>query len=95
MIRSVADKRTASVWADRLPKGCPSDLAKASRRKLRQLAAARSLDDLRKSPANRLASLSGDRPDQHSIPVNARWRLCFAWRDGDAYDVEIVHCDRG
>jgi toxin HigB-1 len=73
-----------------MPKGFPSDLAKVSRRKLRTLAAAGRLPDLRQPPANRLEALSGDRAGQHSIRVNDQWRLCFVWRDGDAYDVEIV-----
>ena len=90
MIRSFANKRTAAIWADRMPKGFPSDLAKVSRRKLRALAAATTLEDLRQPPANHLEALAGDRAGQHSIRVNDQWRLCFAWRDGDAYDVEIV-----
>jgi len=90
VIRSFADKRTAAIWADRMPKGFPSDLAKVSRRKLRALAAATRLEDLRHPPANHLEALAGDRAGQHSIRVNDQWRLCFAWRDGDAYGVEIV-----
>jgi proteic killer suppression protein len=90
VIRSFADKRTAAIWADRMPKGFPSDLAKASRRKLRALAAATRLEDLRQPPANHLEALRGDRRGQHSIRVNDQWRLCFVWRDSDAYDVEIV-----
>ena len=90
MIRSFADKRTAAVWADRMPKGFPSDLAKVSRRKLRALAAATTLEDIRQPPANHLEALAGDRAGQHSIRVNDQWRLCFVWRDGDAHDVEFV-----
>jgi proteic killer suppression protein len=48
------------------------------------------LKDLAAPPANRLEALKGDRRGQHSIRVNDQWRLCFVWRDGDAYDVEIV-----
>jgi toxin HigB-1 len=90
MIRSFADKRTAAVWADRMPKGFPADLAKTSRRKLRQLAAATRLEDLRSPPGNHLEALAGDREGQHSIRINDQWRLCFVWYDGDAHDVEIV-----
>jgi toxin HigB-1 len=46
--------------------------------------------DLQVPPANRLEMLSGDRVGQYSIRINDRWRVCFAWRDSDAYDVEIV-----
>jgi len=54
------------------------------------MAAADSLDDLRVPPGNRLERLRGDRKGQYSIRVNQRWRLCFAWRQRDAHDVEIV-----
>jgi len=73
-----------------MPKGFPSDLAKVSRRKLRMLAAATKLEELRQPPANHLEALAGDRAGQHSIRINDQWRLCFTWRDGDACDVEIV-----
>jgi proteic killer suppression protein len=48
------------------------------------------LSDLQVPPGNRLEPLSGNRAGQHSIRINDRWRLCFVWRDGNAYDVEIV-----
>ncbi len=41
-------------------------------------------------PGNRLEQLSGDRIGQHRIRINDQWRICFRWRDGDAYDVEIT-----
>lgn len=58
--------------------------------KLEILDAAERLDDLRIPTSNRLEKLSGDREGQHSIRINDQWRICFSWRDGDAYDVEIV-----
>jgi proteic killer suppression protein len=48
------------------------------------------LNDLRAPPGNRLEALSGDRRGQHSIRINQRWRICFVWREGNAYDVEIT-----
>ena len=51
---------------------------------------ARDLNDLRVPPGNRLETLAGDRKGQHSIRVNDQWRLCFVWRHGDAYQVELV-----
>ena len=90
MIRSFADKRTAAIWVDRVPKGFPSDLAGVARRKLRILAAAKELAELRALPGNQLEALRGNRTGQHSIRVNDQWRLCFVWRNGDAYDVEIM-----
>jgi len=59
-------------------------------RKLRMLDAAVGLEDLRVPPGNRLERLRGDRAGQHSIRVNDRWRICFRWRNSDAYDIEIV-----
>jgi proteic killer suppression protein len=50
----------------------------------------KTLQDLRVPPANRLEKLSGDRAGQYSIRINEQWRICFVWRDGDAYDVEIT-----
>lgn len=54
------------------------------------LDAATELDSLRVPPGNRLEALRGDREGQHSIRINQQWRICFSWRDGHAYDVEIV-----
>ena len=59
-------------------------------RKLQQLHAATVLEFLRIPPGNRLEALSGDRQGQHSIRINEQWRVCFAWREGHAHDVEIV-----
>jgi proteic killer suppression protein len=57
---------------------------------IRSFDAAKQLDDLRAPPGNRLEALRGDREGQHSIRVNDQWRICFAWREGEAWDVEIV-----
>ena len=65
-------------------------IAKAALRKLDMLDAACALADLRIPPGNRLEALSGDRQGQYSIRINARWRLCFRWRDGNAEDTAIV-----
>ena len=60
------------------------------RKKLLMIDAAGRLEDLRAPPDNRLEVLQGDRRGQHSIRVNDRWRVCFVWRDGSAWDVEVV-----
>ncbi len=59
-------------------------------RKLDQLEAAVSLDDLRIPPGNRLESLKGGREGQHSIRINNKWRICFEWREDGPHNVEIV-----
>ena len=51
---------------------------------------ARTINDLRVPPGNRLETLSGDRRGQLSIRINDQWRICFVWREGNAYQVEIV-----
>jgi proteic killer suppression protein len=66
------------------------ELQRSTLRKLRMLDAATSLNDLKVPPGNRLEKLKGDRAGQHSIRINQQWRICFAWRSGDAHDVEIV-----
>ncbi len=68
----------------------PADLQRVALRKLVMLDAAETLSDLRVPPANRLEKLSGDREGQHSIRINERWRICFVWKEGDAYGVEVV-----
>jgi len=65
-------------------------IERVARRKLLYLHRAKVLDDLRAPPGNRLEALKGNRKGQYSIRVNDQWRLCFGWKDGDAYDVEIV-----
>jgi proteic killer suppression protein len=59
-------------------------------RKLLQLHAATELRILASPPGNQLGALRGDRKGRHSIRINEQWRICFIWRDGQCYDVEIV-----
>jgi proteic killer suppression protein len=59
-------------------------------RKLRQLDAATDLRDLASPPGNRLEALRGDRQGQHRVRINDQWRICFVWRSGDAFEVEIA-----
>lgn len=59
-------------------------------RKLRQLQIAKTIDDLRVPPGNRLEALHGDREGQYSIRINDRYRVCFVWTEAGPRDVEIV-----
>ncbi len=68
----------------------PVELHRVMLRKLVAVDAAEALDDLRVPPGNRLEKLKKDRVGQHSIRVNDQWRVCFRWRDGDAFEVELV-----
>jgi proteic killer suppression protein len=65
-------------------------IERVARRKLLYLHRAQRLEDLRVPPGNRLEALKGNRKGQHSIRINDQWRICFTWKDGDAFDVEIV-----
>lgn len=59
-------------------------------RKLEILNVAETLNDLRIPPGNMLEALKGDRLGQHSIRINGQWRICFVWKNCDAFNVEIV-----
>ncbi len=65
-------------------------IERAAFRRLRAIHAARLLSDLKHPPGNRLESLRSDREGQYSIRINDRWRICFEWKEPDAYEVEIV-----
>jgi len=71
------------------------NISRIARIKLEVLNAAVSLNSLRVPPGNRLEQLKGKRKKQHSIRINDQWRLCFIWKDENAYDVEIVDYHKG
>jgi len=91
MIIAFHDSETEKVWRGEFSRRLPNQIQATARRKLRMLNNARALDDLRIPPANRLERLAGDRNGQWSIRINDQWRVCFAWTDGNAEQVEI--CD--
>lgn len=90
MIKSFRNAAAEAAWARRFVKGVPNDIIKAANRKLMQIHNARTLDDLRAPPGNRLETLAGDRKGAYSTRINDQWRVCFRWQDADAHDVEIV-----
>lgn len=89
MIRSFGSRETAQLHARQRVKRWRG-IERVAQRKLAQLDAAVELRDLNSPPGNRLEALRGDRKGQYSIRINEQWRICFAWRDGDAFEVEIV-----
>jgi len=90
MISTFICRETEEIWTG-LPSGkLPSHIQNRARRKLRMLNNAQNLQDLRIPPANRLEALRGNRAGQHSIRINDQYRICFIWRQGNAYQVEIV-----
>ena len=90
MIRSFGSKDTERIWHEQYVKRVDRTVQRAALRKLELLHAANDVEDLRIPPGNRLERLVGDRRGQHSIRVNAQWRICFVWREGGADDVELV-----
>lgn len=90
MIRSFRGRQTERIWRGERVRGLPFDIQDRALRKLRQLDASSTLDDLRVPPGNRLEVLKGDRAGQHSIRINNQYRICFVWSDGDVSNVEIV-----
>ena len=90
MIKSFRSRETEKIWNGIRSKRLPQNIQQIARRKLRMLNNARSINDLRVPPANRLEALRGNRNGQHSIRINDQWRICFVWMDGDAVNVEIV-----
>ena len=89
MIKILKGKKTEALFND-LRIWTFRAIENKTRRRLLYLNQAKVLLDLRIPPGNELEALKGDRAGQHSIRINKQWRICFVWRDGDAYDVEIV-----
>ena len=90
MIASFRDKETERLWRTGRSRRVPADVQRRAFIKLAILNAAITVDNLKVPPGNHLEALRGDRAGQHSIRVNERYRICFVWRNGNAFDVEIV-----
>jgi proteic killer suppression protein len=89
MIGSFADGDTQALFEGRAPRRFGASVPRMLD-KLQILHTARTLDDLRSPPGNRLEALSGNRRGQYSIRINDQWRLCFRWQGEHAVDVEII-----
>jgi proteic killer suppression protein len=94
VIRSFADGATEDVFngisTRRARAACPAALWRVARRKLTQINRVRDLRELAVPPGNRLEALRGNRTGQHSIRINAQYRICFQWEDGYADQVEVT-----
>lgn len=90
MIRSFRDRESEKIFRRERSRRLPLGVQRVALRKLLILDAAESIEDLRVPPGNRLERLLGDRQGQHSIRINDQWRICFVWKDNDAYQVEIT-----
>ena len=89
MIESFRCRDTERLFNDRASRRFRS-IERVARRKLEMIAAAEKLEDLKVPPGNRLEALRGNRKGQYSVRINDQWRICFAWRENGAFDVEIV-----
>ena len=89
MIRSFRCKDTELLFNDQTVLRFRA-FERVARRRLMYLHRARTLEDLRVPPGNRLEALKGDRKGQYSIRINDQWRICFVWKQGDIFDVEII-----
>jgi len=90
VIINFRDVETERFWKTGSSRRIPTGVHVRALKKLFILHAAVTLDNLRVPPGNRLEALHGDRKGQHSIRINDQYRVCFAWFDGNASDVEIT-----
>jgi proteic killer suppression protein len=90
VIQSFACTETESLWNGKRSRKLPADIQSRAQVKLAMIDAADTIDDLKFPPSNRLHDLKDDRAGQHSISINMKWRICFRWSNGNAYDVEII-----
>jgi proteic killer suppression protein len=90
VIKSIRDSETEKIFRRERSRKLPHDIHQPAYRKLRFLNNAKSLKDIHSPPSNRLEKLKGDRAGQYSIRINDQWRICFVWKENDAYEVEIV-----
>jgi toxin HigB-1 len=89
VIRSFRSAETERLFLrDSIPRF--KAIQRSALRKLDMLDAAPDIRTVSTLPGNRLERLKGDRKGQYSIRINDQWRICFEWRDGHTYDVEIV-----
>lgn len=84
------DAETERLWREETSRRIPANIRKVAFKKLQMVNAAATLEDLSVPPGNRLEPLKGDRKGQHSIRINEQYRVCFEWRAGNAYEVEIT-----
>ena len=91
MIKSFRCRNTEALFNRERARKFGADIERTAFRKLLMIDAASTLDSLKVPPGNRLEALKGERKGQHSIRINAQWRVCFVWRDGHAYEVVDYH----
>jgi proteic killer suppression protein len=95
MIRSWRNAASRKVWDGEASNQFRGLDFAAALDLLSALNVAKTLQDLSPLKSVGLHKLKGDRAGQWAMTVNARWRICFSFRKGDAHDVEIVDYHKG
>ena len=90
LIDSFRCKETKKIWDRKFSKKFPPEIQARARRKLIAIGISKSIIDLKIPPSNFLEALKDDRKGQYSIRINDQWRICFEWKDGNAFNVEIA-----
>ena len=90
MIKSFGNKETEKVWSGTRSRKLPNEIQQIGRRKLRMLNNSQDIQDLKIPPSNRLEKLGGKLKAYHSIRINNQWRIMFKWKNGNAFEVEII-----
>jgi proteic killer suppression protein len=90
MIKSFKNKETEKIWQQETIKKLPIEIQRIGLRKLIMINASIDLNDLKIPPSNHLEKLKGNREGQYSIRINDQWRICFKWKNGNSFEVEIV-----
>lgn len=90
MIQTFAAPETERFFVTGKSRRLPSEILRRAAMRLLQLDGAARIEDLRLPPSNRLEALVHDRAGQWSIRINEQWCVCFRFKNGDSYDVEIV-----
>lgn len=91
MIRTFEDKETEKIFKQQFSTKLPQDIQRVALRKLIMINNAINLNDLKIPPSNHLEPLQGDRKGQYSIRINDKYRICFVFKNGEFYDVEICN----
>ena len=89
MIKSFSCKDTEKLFHDNRVRRFQS-FERQARKRLMVLHAAPNLEALTLNPGNKLHALRGDRKGQYAIHINKKWRVCFTWQEGNAYNVQIT-----
>lgn len=90
MIANFKNKESEKIFNGIFSKKFPVNIQQKAKNKLEEINAAIKVEDLMIPPGNKLERLVGNRKGQYSIRINKKWRICFIFHNGHAYDVEIL-----